>query len=216
MNEAPSIDAVLGLWPVEDGGEFGKFRANPGYVPEGGRSPSDLLDAVLRLVLQGRAEAEHIQLVLRDSYCDIAMNGGGNPLVTKSPDDVLCVVVATGEVHRQRIMCSPVEPDRPRRARRAARRRGRRPVRSGRTRVGTAHRRLHARDDDGGRADRRALREPTGRRPAYWRCGGCRGRPRCRSLPRASPTDRPSRSGRRLLRRGLPGSRAATVRSEFV
>jgi hypothetical protein len=102
-NDAPPIDAVVGLWPVEDGGQLGKFRPNPEYTPSDDNSPSDPLDAVLRLVLQGRAEAEHIQLMLRDSLFDIAMNGDGRPLVTKSPDDVPCVVVATGEPHRLRI-----------------------------------------------------------------------------------------------------------------
>ena len=102
-NDPPPIEAVVGLWPVEDEGKIGKFRANPEYVPADENSPSDPLDAVLRLVLQGRAEAEHIQLMLRDTLFDIAMNGDGRPLVTKSPDDILCVVVATGEPHRQRI-----------------------------------------------------------------------------------------------------------------
>ncbi|MBB2934768.1 hypothetical protein FHX82_001788 [Amycolatopsis bartoniae] len=102
-NDPPPIEAVVGLWPVEDEGKIGKFRANPEYVPADENSPSDPLDAVLRLVLQGRAEADHIQLMLRDTLFDIAMNGDGRPLVTKSPDDILCVVVATGEQHRQRI-----------------------------------------------------------------------------------------------------------------
>ncbi|MGW5646282.1 type VII secretion system-associated protein [Saccharopolyspora sp. NPDC003752] len=102
-NEAPPIEAVVGLWPVEDGCRLGKFRPNPEYAPSEENSPSDPLDAVLRLVLQDRAEVEHIQLVLRDSLFDIAMNGDGRPLVTKSPDEVPCVVVATGEPHRRRV-----------------------------------------------------------------------------------------------------------------
>lgn len=101
-NEAPPIEAIVGLWPVEEG-KLGKFRANPEYLPADENSPADPVDAVLRLVLQGRAEAEHIQLMLRDSLFDIAMNGDGRPLVTKSPDDIPCVVVATGEQHRRRI-----------------------------------------------------------------------------------------------------------------
>jgi hypothetical protein len=100
--DSPPIEAVVGLWPMEEE-KVGKFRANPGYVPSDENSPSDPLDAVLRLVLQGRAEADHIQLMLRDTLFDIAMNGDGNPLVMKSPDDIPCVVVATGEPHRQRI-----------------------------------------------------------------------------------------------------------------
>ncbi|WP_410586381.1 type VII secretion system-associated protein [Amycolatopsis sp. lyj-23] len=58
---------------------------------------------MLRLVLQGRAESEHIQLVLRDTLLDVAMTGEDRPLATKSPDDVRCVVVVTGEPHRRRI-----------------------------------------------------------------------------------------------------------------
>jgi hypothetical protein len=102
-NDPPPIEAVVGLWPVEEEGKIGKFRANPEYVPTDEDSPSDPLDAVLRLVLQGRAESEHIQLMLRDSLFDLAMNGDNRPLVTKSPDDIPCVVVATGEPHRQRL-----------------------------------------------------------------------------------------------------------------
>ncbi|EME51780.1 hypothetical protein H074_36394 [Amycolatopsis decaplanina DSM 44594] len=102
-NDPPPIEAVVGLWPVEEEGKLGKFRANPDYTPTDENSPSDPLDAVLRLVLQGRAESEHIQLMLRDTLFDIAMNGDGNPLITKSPDDLLCVIVATGEPHRQRL-----------------------------------------------------------------------------------------------------------------
>nr|WP_191257673.1 type VII secretion system-associated protein [Amycolatopsis oliviviridis] len=101
-DEPPPIEAVVGLWPLEEG-KVGKFRANPSYTPTDENSPSDPLDAVLRLVLQGRAEAEHIQLMLRDTLFDVAMNGDGRPLATKSPDDILCAVVATGEPHRRRI-----------------------------------------------------------------------------------------------------------------
>jgi hypothetical protein len=101
--ETPPIEAVVGLWPVEENGKLGKFRPNPEHVPFDEDTPTDPVDAVLRLVLQGRAEAEHIQLMLRDSLFDLAMNGDGRPLVTKSPDDVPCLVIATGEGHRRRI-----------------------------------------------------------------------------------------------------------------
>ncbi|PRY38968.1 type VII secretion system-associated protein [Umezawaea tangerina] len=102
-NDVPPLESVVGLWPVEEDGKPGKFRPNPEYLPSDDNSPSDPLDAVLRLVVQGRAEAEHIQLLLRDSLFDLALNGDGRPLITKSPDDVPCVVVATGEAHRRRI-----------------------------------------------------------------------------------------------------------------
>jgi hypothetical protein len=103
-NEAPPVDAVVGLWPVEESGELGKFRSNPGYRPADASSPTDPLDAVLRLAMLGRAEPAHIQLMLRDTLFDLAVGIDGRPLVTKSPDDVACVVVATGEPHRARVV----------------------------------------------------------------------------------------------------------------
>ncbi|MFE3173132.1 type VII secretion system-associated protein [Amycolatopsis sp. NPDC059090] len=102
-NEPPPIEAVVGLWPVEEGGKLGKFRSNPQYEPSDENSPSDPLDAVLRLVMKGDATAEHIQLILRETLFDIAMNGDGRPLITQSPDDKLCTVIVTSEVHRLRI-----------------------------------------------------------------------------------------------------------------
>lgn len=102
-DEPPPPEAVVGLWPVEAGGRVGRFRANPDYVPADEHSPTDPLDAVLRLVLHGGAEAEHVQLMLRDCLFDVAMNGDGKPLVVRSPDDVACVVVATAEPHRRRV-----------------------------------------------------------------------------------------------------------------
>ncbi|MFE5566562.1 type VII secretion system-associated protein [Amycolatopsis japonica] len=101
-DQQPPIERVVGLWPIEDG-KAGKFQPNPGYVPADENSPTDPLDAVLRLVLRGQAGREQIQVMLRDSLFDIAMNGDGKPLVTKSPDGISCVVIATGEPHRRRI-----------------------------------------------------------------------------------------------------------------
>ena len=101
-NEPPPAEAVVGLWPVEDG-VIGKFRPNPAYVPAGENSPSDPLDVVLWLMLEGQAETWRLQLMLRDSLYDVALNSAGRPLVTTSPDDVPCVVVATGEPHRSRV-----------------------------------------------------------------------------------------------------------------
>jgi hypothetical protein len=101
-DEAPPAEAVVGLWPVEDG-VIGRFRPNPDYVPADENSPTDPLDLVLRLMLAGQAETWRLRLMVRDSRYDVAMNGDGTPLVTTSPDGVPCVVVATAEPHRRRL-----------------------------------------------------------------------------------------------------------------
>ncbi|WP_367129236.1 type VII secretion system-associated protein [Saccharothrix sp. HUAS TT1] len=103
QDEAPPLHAVVGLWPVSPEGEVGRFRTNPSYVPSNPTSPHDPLDAVMRLLLRGEAEVEHLQMLLRDTLYDLAMNGDGRPLVMNSPDDVPCTVVATSEGHRGRV-----------------------------------------------------------------------------------------------------------------
>ncbi|XVS67755.1 type VII secretion system-associated protein [Actinosynnema sp. CA-299493] len=103
QDEAPPLEAVVGLWPVHPDGRVGPFRTNPAYFPGDPDSPADPMDALLRQVINGQAQAEQFQLLLRDSLFDIAMNGDDRPLVMLSPDDVQCVVITTSEVHRQRV-----------------------------------------------------------------------------------------------------------------
>ncbi|WP_344420593.1 type VII secretion system-associated protein [Amycolatopsis minnesotensis] len=100
---APPARAVVGYWPVQDDGGIGKFCANPAYRPGDRNSPSDPLDAALRLLLRGQASSAQIQLMMRDTLVDIAVQVGGRPLVVSSPDGRESVVVATGEPHRARI-----------------------------------------------------------------------------------------------------------------
>ncbi|MDT5032344.1 MAG: hypothetical protein QOC94_2515 [Actinoplanes sp.] len=101
--DVPPMSAIIGLWPLEDDGKVGQFRTNPEYEPQDEKSPSDPIDAVLRLLVAGAAEMEQVQLMLRNSLFDLAMNGDGRPLIVTSPDDVSCAVLTTGEPHRLRV-----------------------------------------------------------------------------------------------------------------
>lgn len=101
-DEVPDLDAVVGLWPVADNGGLGAFRSNPDYRPRDADSAADPLDAIFRMAVRGQAEAEQIQLILRDTLFDVALNGDDRPLVVRSPDDVSCVVIATSAPQRQR------------------------------------------------------------------------------------------------------------------
>jgi hypothetical protein len=102
-DETPPMRAVVGLWPMHADGSMGRFRSNPEYVPLRPESPTDPIDALLRLAMRGDARMEQVQLVLRDTLIDLAMNGDGRPLVVRSPDDVPCVVIATSGQHQQRV-----------------------------------------------------------------------------------------------------------------
>lgn len=101
--ETPPFEAIVGLWPLAEDGSVGRFRSNPDYRPVNENSPSDPLDALLRLTMGGDAEVEQLQLMLRDCLVDQAMNGDGRPLIGKSPDDVPCAIVATSTPHQARI-----------------------------------------------------------------------------------------------------------------
>ncbi|MET0495260.1 MAG: type VII secretion system-associated protein [Actinoplanes sp.] len=103
--DEPPFEAVIGMWPVGPDGTPGRFRSNPEYVPRFADSPSDPVDALLHLATGGEAQAVQLQAVLRDATFDLAMNGDGRPLIVRSPDDVLCVIVATSAPHRQRVPC---------------------------------------------------------------------------------------------------------------
>jgi hypothetical protein len=99
----PPFEAVVGMWPIGPDGTTGRFRSNPEYLPFFEESPSDPIDALLRLALDGETEMARLRAVLRDSTFELAMNGDGNPLVDRSPDDVRCVIVATSAPHRSRV-----------------------------------------------------------------------------------------------------------------
>ncbi|MDW3848731.1 type VII secretion system-associated protein [Micromonospora sp. BRA006-A] len=100
-DDAPPFEAVLGVWQVGDDGEVGEFRRNPDYRRHFPDSPGDPLDALLRLVAAGTAQPAHLRAVLHASTLHLAVNGDGRPLVVHAPDDERCVVVATGEPHRE-------------------------------------------------------------------------------------------------------------------
>ncbi|WP_233629964.1 type VII secretion system-associated protein [Amycolatopsis sp. WAC 04197] len=95
-------EAIIGYWPVSDDGQLGRFSANPGYRPSDEESPSDPLDAVLHLLVDGEARSAHLQVMMAGHTFDVAMNGDGRPMVLKEEDGVMSVVVTTGEPHRER------------------------------------------------------------------------------------------------------------------
>jgi hypothetical protein len=99
----PDERAVIGMWPLRPDGSLGPFRSNPSYRPRFENSPTDPLDAVIRLFLEGEVELEQLREMLDDSVVGLALNGDGRPLLLRSPDDQLCVVVATSSPHRSRV-----------------------------------------------------------------------------------------------------------------
>ncbi|RZU53489.1 hypothetical protein EV385_5418 [Krasilnikovia cinnamomea] len=98
-----SAAAIVGRWPVSGDGSIGPFRNSPDYRPRDDTSVTDAVDALLRLAGQSPTATGTLQMLLRVAPFDLAMNGDGRPLVTRSPDDVPCVVVVTSAAHRRRV-----------------------------------------------------------------------------------------------------------------
>jgi hypothetical protein len=94
--------AVVGYWPVDDDGLVGRFHPNPDYRPADEYSPTDPLDALLRLAVLGDAELFQLQAVMVDTLMAVAMNGDGRPMMVPQPDG-LCLMIATSVRHRAHI-----------------------------------------------------------------------------------------------------------------
>ncbi|MDA3627910.1 type VII secretion system-associated protein [Saccharopolyspora oryzae] len=98
----PPREAVVGGWYVEADGTTGRFRSNPDYAP-GPDSPTDPVDAVLRLAVKGRLRAGELLAVLRDAEFGIAVDDEGAPVVAPAPDGEASILVTTAPAHRDRV-----------------------------------------------------------------------------------------------------------------
>ncbi|MFG1885771.1 type VII secretion system-associated protein [Micromonospora sp. NPDC049102] len=101
--DVPPVEAIVGGWLVEPDGTVGRFTANPLYRPEDPASPTSPVDASASLVATGRAGVDVVLLALRDSLVDVALDAEGGVIVAPAPDDVPCVLVATGAVDQARV-----------------------------------------------------------------------------------------------------------------
>lgn len=103
-DDAPPFEVVVGMWPMRPDGTVGEFRPNPDYEPRYEASPTDPLDALIRLTLLGEVDPEHVAAVLRNSLVELALNGDGRPLVVRDDDGGLCAMLATSASHQRRII----------------------------------------------------------------------------------------------------------------
>lgn len=97
--EAPPREAVAGGWLAHADGSIGRFEPNPGYEPSGPDSPTDALDAALRV----GADFDRIAAVFRTTTFSVAVDGSGRPMIAPSPDGVSCLLVASAVAHQRRV-----------------------------------------------------------------------------------------------------------------
>ncbi|MGW1743270.1 type VII secretion system-associated protein [Nocardia sp. NPDC001965] len=99
----PPPEALVGGWRLEKGGQTGPFEPNPSYLPLSARSPSDPIDALLRLVDMGEDRTDRIVPTLLRTVVEIAYDERNRPRIALAPDDIRCVVVVTAEIQKQRL-----------------------------------------------------------------------------------------------------------------
>ncbi|HET6501532.1 MAG TPA: type VII secretion system-associated protein [Amycolatopsis sp.] len=96
----PPPEAVVGGWYVEEDGTTGRFSANPDYVPSGPDSPTDPVDAAVRLVTKGDAGTDEMFSAMREVVLGLAVDADENPVIAPSPDDVPSLLVTTAPARR--------------------------------------------------------------------------------------------------------------------
>ncbi|MBB4687606.1 type VII secretion system-associated protein [Amycolatopsis jiangsuensis] len=110
---SPPSQAVVGGWLVRADGSVSRFEPNPSYDPATGNSPTDPLDAVLRLTARGEADFAQLGAVFRESAFAVAVDADQTPMVAPSPDNIPCLLVTTAPAHRRRVRAAgwrPVSP----------------------------------------------------------------------------------------------------------
>ncbi|WP_051133710.1 type VII secretion system-associated protein [Nocardia paucivorans] len=98
--DAPPREAMIGGWVIEEEGKVGPFRPNPYYRPSSPDIPTDPIDTLIRLMVSGEQVAEELVATVRDSVVEIGTDEQERPVIGKSPDGALCVVVVTAEVQK--------------------------------------------------------------------------------------------------------------------
>ncbi|WP_409179298.1 type VII secretion system-associated protein [Amycolatopsis sp. VS8301801F10] len=107
---SPPPRAVVGGWLARADGSVSRFEPNPSYEPAAHDSPTDPLDAVLRLTARGEADFDQLAAVFRESAFAVAVDTDESPLVAPSPDNIPCLLVTTAPAHRRRVRAAGWRP----------------------------------------------------------------------------------------------------------
>ncbi|EFL09304.1 MULTISPECIES: type VII secretion system-associated protein [Actinomycetes] len=107
---SPPPQAVVGGWLARADGSVSRFEPNPSYEPAAEDSPTDPLDAVLRLSARDEADFDQLAAVFRESAFAVAVDTDKAPLIAPSPDNIPCLLVTTAPAHRRRVRAAGWRP----------------------------------------------------------------------------------------------------------
>lgn len=102
-HDEPPTEAVVGGWFLDTDGVIGLFEPNPDYEPSRLGLPTDPVDAVLQLVVDGEADDDVVLGQLPQVRLGLAVDNEGRTVIAPAPDDVLSALVTTAPIHRERV-----------------------------------------------------------------------------------------------------------------
>ncbi|MEV0698026.1 type VII secretion system-associated protein [Saccharopolyspora sp. NPDC050389] len=101
--QQPPETAIVGSWYIDSDGSLRDFRPNRAYEPSSPDSPTDPVDATLRLVMRGELPAPELLASLPGSHLLIGLDEEHTPIVTRAPDGKPSVLVLTAFAHAERL-----------------------------------------------------------------------------------------------------------------
>ncbi|MEV6430042.1 type VII secretion system-associated protein [Nocardia sp. NPDC051463] len=102
--EHPPSEVIVGGWMMNENGSAGPFQPNPDYVPAGEATPTDPLDAILRLIAEGEPRlADEFVSIMLDSVVEIGCDEDNQPAVTTASDGIPCALIATAQWQKRGI-----------------------------------------------------------------------------------------------------------------
>ncbi|MFE7802585.1 type VII secretion system-associated protein [Nocardia sp. NPDC057440] len=100
-SKQPPPEAIVGRWIVDQNGNVGPFQPNPDYLPTDDATPTDPLDAILRLIAEGDQQLiDEFVSTLCHSIVEVGCDKHNRPVTSVMPDDTVCIVIVTAQAQK--------------------------------------------------------------------------------------------------------------------
>ncbi|MCE7007343.1 type VII secretion system-associated protein [Kibdelosporangium philippinense] len=97
------LTAIVGGWLAGADGSLSRFNPNPDYEPSTPNSPTDPVDAALRLVTRGEMDTDTMFSIMKEAGYAVALDENDAPIVAPAPDDVPSLLATTAPLHRKQV-----------------------------------------------------------------------------------------------------------------
>lgn len=100
---APPADVIVGGWMLGEDNILGPFQPNPHYVPGDEATPTDPVNAILRLIVDGADLADQLVALVRDTVVEIGCDKQDQLLMVEAVGGPRYALVVTADVHKCRV-----------------------------------------------------------------------------------------------------------------